>query len=127
MTGGPQKAVVLAAGLGTRLRPLTLAWPKPLMTLWNVPLLEHSLRMLETWGVEEIAVNLHWQPEKIQAWLTARNGRARLRVSYEPEILGTGGALRPLKDFLCDAPFWVVNADIAAALEPQPLLDAFAA
>ena len=125
MTNGPKKAVVLAAGLGTRLRPLTLACPKPLMPLWNVPLLEHVLRMLEAWGVEEIAVNLHWQPEKIQAYLAARNGRARLRFSYEPEILGTGGALRPLKEFLCDAPFWVVNADIAVALDPMPLLDAF--
>jgi len=127
MMPGPKKAVVLAAGLGTRLRPLTLACPKPLMPLWNVPLLEHVLRMLEAWGVEEIAVNLHWQPEQIQAYLSARRGQARLRFSYEPEILGTGGALRPLKDFLRDAPFWVVNADIAAALEPKPLLAAFAA
>ena len=127
MTAGPKRALVLAAGLGTRLRPLTLACPKPLMPLWNVPLLEHVLRMLEAWGVEEIAVNLHWQPEKIQSFLAARRGQARLRFSYEPEILGTGGALRPLRDFLCDAPFWVVNADIAAALDPRPLLDAFAA
>ncbi len=126
MTGGPKKAVVLAAGLGTRLRPLTLASPKPLMPLWNVPLIEHVLCLLEDWGVEEIAVNLHWQPEKIQAHLASRSGRARLRFSYEPEILGTGGALRPLKDFLCEAPFWVVNADIAVALDPKPLLDAFA-
>jgi hypothetical protein len=127
MKGGPKKAVVLAAGMGTRLRPLTLACPKPLMPLWNVPLIEHVLRLLEDWGVEEIAVNLHWQPEMIQACLAARPGRARLRFSREPDILGTGGALRPLKEFLSDAPFWVVNADIAAALEPQPLLDAFAA
>lgn len=64
MTGMPKKALVLAAGLGTRLRPLTLECPKPLMPLWNVPLLEHVLRMLESWGVEEIAVNMHWQPDK---------------------------------------------------------------
>jgi hypothetical protein len=127
MTGGPKKAVVLAAGLGTRLRPLTLACPKPLMPLWNVPLLEHVLRMLEGWGVEEIAVNLHWQPKMIRDALAARQGPARLRFSYEPEVLGTGGALRPLKDFLDGAPFWVVNADIAAALDPAPLLKAFAA
>ena len=127
MTGAPKKAVVLAAGLGTRLRPLTLVCPKPLMPLWDVPMLEHVLRMLESWGVEEIAVNLHWQPEKIEAYLASRAGRATVRVSYEPEILGTGGALRPLKDFLGDAPFWVVNADIAVALDPKPLLDAFAA
>ncbi len=125
MTSMPKKAVVLAAGLGTRLRPLTLDCPKPLMPLWNVPLIEHVLRMLERWGVEDVAVNLHWQPEKIRDYLASRDGRVRLDFSYEAEILGTGGALRPFRDFIGDAPFWVVNADIAAALDPEPLLKAF--
>ncbi len=127
MTGLPKKALVLAAGLGMRLRPLTLACPKPLMPLWDVPLLEHLLRLLEAWGVEEAAVNLHWQPEKIQTYLAARAGRIKVRFSCEPEILGTGGALRPVRAFLEGAPFWVVNADIAAALDPAPLLTAFGA
>ncbi|MFA6631438.1 MAG: sugar phosphate nucleotidyltransferase, partial [Kiritimatiellia bacterium] len=101
MTPRPTHAVVLAAGLGTRLRPLTLARPKPLMPLWNVPLLERILRLLEGWGVDRIAVNLHSQPEAIQAFLDdRRNGRASIRTSYEPEILGTAGALRPLRAFL---------------------------
>ena len=123
----PKKALVLAAGLGMRLRPLTLACPKPLMPLWNVPLLEHMLRLLESWGVEEIVVNLHWQPEKIAAYLAQRAGKARVRTSFEPEILGTAGALRPLAGCFEKEPFWVVNADIAAALEPDRLLKAFAA
>lgn len=126
MTERPKKALVLAAGLGTRLRPLTLACPKPLMPLWNVPLLERMLRLLESWGVEEIAVNLHWQPEKIRAWLGRRRGTARVKGVVEPEILGTAGALRPLKEVFGDAPFWVANADIAAALRPERLLDRFA-
>jgi NDP-sugar pyrophosphorylase family protein/aminoglycoside/choline kinase family phosphotransferase len=121
----PKKALILAAGLGTRLRPLTAVCPKPLLPLWNVPLIEHLLRLLESWGVEEVAVNLHWQPEKIQAYLGARPGRVKIRASYEPEILGTGGALRPLRSFFEAEPFWVVNADIAAALEPERLLKAF--
>ena len=127
MTGLPKRAVVLAAGLGTRLRPLTFERPKPLLPLWNVPLLERVLRLLEGWGVEEIAVNLHWQPEKLCAFLARRGGAARIQTSYEPEILGTGGALRPLRDFAGEAPFWVMNADIAAELDPAPLLRAFAA
>ena len=127
MTPRPTHAVVLAAGLGTRLRPLTLARPKPLMPLWNVPLLERILRLLEGWGVDRIAVNLHSQPEAIQAFLDdRRNGRASIRTSYEPEILGTAGALRPLRAFLGTGPFWVVNADIAARLDAEPLLTAFA-
>ncbi len=125
MIGLPKKAIVLAAGLGTRLRPLTLECPKPLMTLWDVPLLEHALRLLEAWGVEEVAVNLHAHPDKIRAYLAGRKGRAALRTSFEPEILGTGGALRPLRGFVGDEPFWVLNADIAAALAPEPLLRAF--
>lgn len=123
----PKRALVLAAGLGTRLRPLTETCPKPLMPLWNVPLIEHVLRLLESWGVEEIAVNLHWQPEQMKAYLAARSGRAKLHFSCETEILGTGGALRPLRDFFADEPFWVMNADIAAALDPALLVAAFAA
>ncbi len=122
----PTQAVVLAAGLGRRLRPLTLARPKPLMPLWNVPLLERILSLLEGWGVERIAVNLHSQPEAIQAFLDRRGGRAAIHTSYEPEILGTAGALRPLRSFLGAEPFWVVNADIAARVAAEPLLQAFA-
>ena len=123
----PKKALVLAAGLGTRLRPLTERCPKPLMPLWGVPLIEHVLRLLESWGVEEVAVNLHWQPERIEDYLKARAGTARIRFAREPQILGTGGALRPLRDFLGDGPFWMMNADIAAALDPEPLRRGFEA
>lgn len=121
----PKKALVLAAGLGTRLRPLTLVYPKPLMPVWNVSLLEHILRLLESWGVDEIAVNTHWLAEPIEAWLKKRQGRAQTRISHEPEILGTGGALRPLKAFFGQEPFWVMNADIAASVNPEPLVKAF--
>lgn len=121
----PRKAIILAAGLGTRLRPLTDVLPKPLMPVWDVPLLEHTLRVLEAWGVEEIAVNTHWLPQTIEAYLAARKGTARTQISFEPEILGTGGALRPLRAFLGDEPFWMINADIAAAVAPEPLMDAF--
>ena len=67
----PRKAVVLAAGLGTRLRPLTDAMPKPLLPVWGEPMLERILRMLEEWGVEEIAVNAHHLPEKVRAYCAA--------------------------------------------------------
>jgi NDP-sugar pyrophosphorylase family protein len=123
----PGKALVLAAGLGTRLRPLTHVYPKPLMPLWNLPLLEHIVRLLESWGVHEIAINAHWMPEAIEAWRAARQGKARLTLSVEPEILGTGGALRPLRSFFSDEPFWMMNADIVASLQPEPMFKAFEA
>ena len=74
--GDVKKAVVLAAGFGTRLRPLTLVRPKPLLPVWGVPMLERVLRMLESWGVEEIAVNAHWQAPQVRQFVASRKGRA---------------------------------------------------
>jgi aminoglycoside/choline kinase family phosphotransferase/dTDP-glucose pyrophosphorylase len=125
MLHAPQKAVILAAGMGERLRPLTWVLPKPLLPLWGRPLIEHTLARLESWGVREVAVNLHWLPNLIQQRLAAWSGPARLTFSHEPVILGTGGALLPLRRFLGDEPFWLVNADIAFSLPPAPLMRAF--
>jgi len=121
-----RKAVVLAAGFGTRLRPLTLETPKPLLPVMGEPMLERALRMLEEWGVEEIAVNAHHLSDKIEAYCKARKGTAAVRVSVEKEILGTGGALKPLKDFLGSDPFWLVNGDVVVEdVDPAPIRDAF--
>jgi len=122
-----KKAVVLAAGLGTRLRPLTLVAPKPLLPMWGVPMLERILAMLEKWGVEEIAVNAHWQAEKVRQYVHGRKGTAKVTVAEEPEILGTGGVLNPLRYFLGTEPFWLVNGDIVVEdLDPQAIVDAYA-
>ena len=122
-----KKAVVLAAGFGMRLRPLTLVRPKPLLPVWGVPMLERILRMLESWGVEEIAVNAHWQAPQVRQFIASRKGRAKVTVAEEPEILGTGGVLNPLRYFLGDGPFWLVNGDVVSeGLDPQPIADAFA-
>ena len=123
----PRKAVVLAAGLGTRLRPLTDATPKPLLPVWGEPMLERILRMLESWGVEEIAVNAHHIAGKVKDYCASRKGKAKVTVSVEDEILGTGGVLNPLRGFLGEDAFWLVNGDIVVEeLEPGPIADAFA-
>ena len=117
----------MAAGLGTRLRPLTDSTPKPLLPVWGEPMLERILRMLEEWGVEEIAVNAHHLAEKVKAYCAARKGTAKITVSVEDEILGTGGVLNPLRGFLGEDPFWLVNGDIVIEeLDPEPIADAFA-
>lgn len=122
----PRRAVVLAAGLGTRLRPLTLVAPKPLLPVWNEPMLERILAMLESWGVTDVAVNAHWMPDRVREFVEQRKGSAKIVVSEEPEILGTGGVLRPLEKFLGAEPFWLVNGDIVCEdLAPAPIAAAF--
>ena len=122
----PLKAVVLAAGLGTRMRPLSDVVPKPLMPLWGIPLIGRALQLLEGWGVREVAINLHHRPDAIREHVDrAVAPDFRVRYSYEPEILGTGGALRPLTDFIAGSPFWLMNADIAAELTPGAFLEEY--
>ena len=127
MNRAPKKAFILAAGFGKRLYPLTQVMPKPLLPLWNIPLIDHVISMLKSWGVEDIVVNAHWQADKIADHIESGDYGVKIQISAEKEILGTGGALLPWRDFFSDDPFWVVNGDIAAALECQPLIDAFCA
>jgi mannose-1-phosphate guanylyltransferase len=115
--------MVLCAGFGTRLLPLTTTTPKPLMPLWGVPNLTHILRTLHTWGVRDVLLNLHHVPEPI--WQYARSEPVpgiKINVSYEPEILGTGGALQKAAWFFDDDPTWIVNADILMELDPRPII-----
>jgi N-acetylmuramate 1-kinase len=110
------------------MRPLSCDLPKPLMPLWGEPLLRRLLRLLHAWGVRDVLVNCHHEPGAILEY--ARSSPVpglRISLSFEPAILGTGGALRRAEWFLDDQPFWLVNADIAADLDPRPLLRRFAA
>ena len=123
MIDRPTKALVLAAGYGSRMRPLSDALPKPLMPLWNRPLLEHCFDLLASWGVTDVLVNTHHLPEKIEQHVRSHpRDDMRVGLSYEAEILGTGGAVANAHRFLDDGPFWVVNADIAAEVEADPFL-----
>ena len=112
-----RKAIVLAAGLGTRLRPLTCAVPKPLMPVWGEPMLARVIGLLRGWGVDDIVVNCHYLHEQVEAFVArcAAEGGVTIRTSHEPEILGTGGVLNPLRDWIGDDDFYLVNADIVVA------------
>ncbi|PID73345.1 MAG: hypothetical protein CSB33_04240 [Desulfobacterales bacterium] len=108
------KALILAAGLGVRLRPHTLHRPKPLFSLAGVSLLEIWIHHLAAAGCTDVAVNGHWRQEMIAAFLKEGDWPVPVLFRPEPELLGTGGAIRNLLDFWDDAPFFVVNADAAA-------------
>ncbi|MBQ6915736.1 MAG: phosphotransferase, partial [Kiritimatiellae bacterium] len=123
-----KKAIVLAAGHGTRLRPFTCATPKPLMPVWGEPMLGRIVAMLREWGVDDIAFNTHCLHEQVKAWAdgyrrgaTAAGDIVKIKVSYEPEILGTGGVLNPLREWIGDEPFYLVNGDIVVENAPNPL------
>lgn len=107
------KALVLAAGLGTRLRPITYSIPKPLVPLCNRPLVAWAIDALVNAGVDEIIVNLHHLPAQLEAYVKAEyEGHIALRFSFEQEILGTGGAIRRVRPHLEEEEhFFVVNAD----------------
>lgn len=103
-----KKAIVLAAGYGKRLRPLTATVPKPLLPVWGEEMLSRIIDILEAKGVTDIAVNCHYLADKVESWCK-ENG---FKVSREDEILGTGGALIPLKDWIDGDEFYLVNGDI---------------
>ncbi|MEN9786143.1 MAG: hypothetical protein RLZZ299_1407 [Pseudomonadota bacterium] len=110
----PATAFLLAAGLGTRLRPLTLSTPKPLLPVGGRPLLDSVLDHVRAHGHDEIVVNAHWLAPQIVAWAEGRRG---VRVVVEtPAILGTGGGLRNARPLLAER-FVVVNGDILADVD----------
>ena len=112
------KAMILAAGFGTRLRPLTLLKPKPLFPVLNKPLLAVIIEQLRRAGVTEIAVNTHHLGDQIAAFLEKHNlSGITAHVLHEEVILGTGGGLRNAGRFLDDAPFLVINGDIFTTID----------
>jgi len=107
--------VLLAAGLGTRLRPLTLARPKPLVPLHGIPLLEFGLRQLEAAGCRLVAVNGHHLAGMLRDWLEGRQRRhpdTELRFFAEPVLLGVGGGLARMARELPPGPLLVQNGDV---------------
>lgn len=108
------KAMVLAAGLGTRLRPYSLQRPKPLFPVLGTPLLTHTLDQLRRSGVEGIVVNAHHLREQIRAML---HGQGDVQVQMEDLELGTGGGLRLAQNHFGEAPFLAVNGDIVHDLD----------
>ena len=104
------KALILAAGFGTRLLPFTEKIPKPLFTILSKPMLEHAILNLVNAGCEQILINTHHLSDQIQAFVL--KSKFNLKLIYEPVILDTGGAIANAKLFLKDSPFFVINSDI---------------
>ncbi len=110
MMAPPRRAMVLAAGLGTRLRPVTKTIPKPLVELNGRTLLDHAIDRLADAGVDHVVVNTHYMAARIAAQL-ARRTAPRLEISEERELLETGGGVANALPLLGEM-FFVVNADV---------------
>jgi len=126
----PRRAMVLAAGLGTRLRPITDERPKPLVEVLGRTLLEHAMRNAARAGARAIAVNTHYLAEQVadEAKRVARALSVDVAVSHEPVILGTGGGIRRMRRLLpdVDGPVLIVNADALIDLDTDALVAAHA-
>jgi len=116
--------MILAAGYGTRLLPLTEKIPKALLPVCGQSLISYTLAFLKKWGVKEIIINLHHHPQSIKKEL-GDGSRFGLRISYsyEPEILGTGGGIKKAESFLANETFLVINCDILVDFDLSRVMD----
>jgi len=111
------KALILAAGFGDRLRPYTNHTPKPLFSIAGRPLLDILIDNLQKAGCEAVIINTHHLHQEIEAFVADRNYSLSVSTRYEPQILGTGGAIKNVADFWDHRPFMVINADIVADID----------
>lgn len=119
------KAFLLAAGLGTRLRPITDSTPKCLLRIGGVPLLDIWLDALARSGVDEVLVNTHHLAHLVHAHVAARTSPPVVHVVEEPELLGSAGTLRANRDFVADENmFLAINADNLTDFDPRLLIRA---
>jgi mannose-1-phosphate guanylyltransferase len=119
------KAMVMAAGLGTRLRPLTYEVPKPMVPVVNRPIMEHILGLLPRHGFGEVIANLHWFPDTIRdRFGDGSTLGVDLTYSYEDELMGTAGGVRNVSSFFGDEPFLVMAADALTDIDLTALVAA---
>ncbi|WP_349239844.1 NDP-sugar synthase [Patulibacter sp. SYSU D01012] len=110
-------AMVLAAGLGTRLRPLTFELPKPMVPLLDRPAMAHTLDLLHRHGIDRIVANLHYFPDTIRDYFGDE-----LTYEYEEELLGTAGGVRNVRAFFGDEAFLVISGDALTDLDVSALV-----
>ncbi|KAG7123448.1 Mannose-1-phosphate guanyltransferase like protein [Verticillium longisporum] len=110
------KAIILVGGFGTRLRPLTLTLPKPLVEFANKPMILHQIEALAAAGVTDVVLAVNYRPEIMEKHLAEYEERFGIKITFsiETEPLGTAGPLKLAEDVLAkdDAPFFVLNSDV---------------
>ena len=117
-----KKAMVLAAGYGTRLKPLTDRMPKPLVPVAGKPMIEYALEKLRAYGIEEVIINVSHLKDQLTAYVSHLQG-ITVKVSEETEPLETGGGLKKALPLLGDEPVFTINSDIIWQDEREGALD----
>ncbi len=108
----PDKAFILAAGHGKRMRPLTERTPKPLVEVHGRPILDHTLSHLQRIGAKEVIINAHHLAPQIQDWAKTRSSsKTKIYCITEPELLDTGGGVVNALNHFDDTPFYVIAGD----------------
>jgi mannose-1-phosphate guanylyltransferase len=110
------RAMVLAAGLGTRLRPLTYEITKPMVPVLDRPVMEHIVELLSRHGFEQVIANLHYFPDSIKEYFGER-----ISYRFEEELLGTAGGVRACREFFGEEPFLVISGDALTDIDLQAL------
>jgi mannose-1-phosphate guanylyltransferase/phosphomannomutase len=122
-SAAPPKALILAAGEGTRLRPHTLHRPKPMLPITGRPILEHIIDWLKRYGISEIAINLSYLPEAVMEHFgDGADYGIELVYSLEDPMMGTAGAVRKLSGFVAESPLVVVYGDVLTDLNLAELI-----
>jgi NDP-sugar pyrophosphorylase family protein len=117
--------MLLAAGIGKRLRPLTSYFAKPSMPLLGRPLIEYLLRSLERQGIRDVVVNLHHRPETLEPCLE-KFPELQIHRSVETQLMGTAGGLKKAAELLQDGPFFLLNGDTLAGVDLSLLAEVHA-
>jgi NDP-sugar pyrophosphorylase family protein len=117
------KAMIFAAGLGTRLYPITKDRPKAMAEVNGITLLEHNIRFIAAQGFDEIIVNIHHFADKVIDFLKSKNNFGlNIEVSYEKELLDTAGGLAKAADFFDDEDFLLYNVDVVSNIDLRKML-----
>lgn len=125
MDKNPDKAFILAAGKGTRLRPWTDTMPKPMVPVGGVPIIGHTLQKLEEAGVTDVMVNLHHLAPVLEEYLE-KIQRPRIHLSHEEVLLETGGGVQKILPFFDGDPFYMINGDALWSQNGVPALSRLA-
>lgn len=119
------KAMVLAAGLGTRLRPITYDIPKPLVPVLDRPVMEHALLLLKKHGLTDVVANLHYFPDEMRTYFgDGSKWDIDLVLKYEEELLGTAGGVRNVRDHFGDESFVIISGDALTDIDLSKFIEA---